>query len=60
MKIVDCRKETCKRMQNDNDLSFLDNCVCDKQKKTIKDQREFPPNAFFKVLANFVTVHSEI
>ena len=31
-----------------------------KQKKSIKDQRNFCSNAFFKVFPNFVSAHSKI
>ena len=31
-------------------LTFLENCVCKKQKKSIKDERNFCSNTFFKVL----------
>ena len=35
-------------------FAFLENCVYKKQKKSIKDQRNFCSDAFFKVFANFV------
>ena len=37
-----------------------ENCVYDKQKKSIEDQRKFPPSTFFKVFANSIGVHSDI
>ena len=41
-------------------FSFLENCMCNKQKKSIKDQRNFSFDAFFKVFANSIGVHSKI
>ena len=41
-------------------LAFLENCVDKKQKKSIKDQRNFCSNTFFKVFANSVSAHSKI
>ena len=41
-------------------FAFLEDCVYKKQKKSIKDQRNFCSNTFFKVLANSVSVHSKI
>ena len=41
-------------------FGFLENYVCNKQKKSIKDQRNFSFDAILKVFANLVTVHSEI
>ena len=42
-------------------FAFLENCVIyKKQKKSIKDQRNFCSNAFFKVFANFVSAHSKM
>ena len=41
-------------------LAFLENCIHKKQKKSIKDQRNFCSNAFFKVFANFVSALSKI
>ena len=34
-------------------FAFLENCVYEKQKKSIKDQRHFCSNTFFKVFANY-------
>ena len=39
---------------------FLENCVYKKEKKSIKDQRNFCSNIFFKVFANPVSVHFKI
>ena len=41
-------------------LSFKNNCVCNKQKKSIKGQRKFSPKAFFKVFANHISTHSKM
>ena len=41
-------------------LGFLENCVYKKEKKSIKDQRNFCSNIFFKVFSNSVSVHSKI
>ena len=41
-------------------FTFLENCVHKKQKKSIKKQRDFCSNSFFKVFANFVSAHSKI
>ena len=41
-------------------LTFLENCVYKKQKKSIKDQKNFYSNTFFKVFTNFVSAHSKI
>ena len=41
-------------------FAFLENCVYKKQKKSIKDQRNFCSNTFFQVFANFVSAHSKI
>ena len=41
-------------------FAFLENCVYKKQKKSIKDQRNFCSNTFFNVFANFVSAHSKI
>ena len=41
-------------------FAFLENCAYKKQKKSIKDQRIFCSNAFFKVFTNFVSGHSKI
>ena len=37
-------------------LTFLENCVYKKKKKSIKDQKNFYSNTFFKVFANSVSV----
>ena len=39
---------------------FLENCVHKKQKKSIKDQRIFCSNTFFKVIANSVNAHFKL
>ena len=44
-------------------FAFLESCVkkhIKKQKKSIKDQRNFCSNTFFKVFANFVSAYSKI
>ena len=41
-------------------FAFLENCIYKKQKKSIKDQRNFCSNTIFKVFANFVTAHFKI
>ena len=41
-------------------FAFLENCGYKKQKKSIKDQRNFCLNTFFEVFANFVSAHSKI
>ena len=41
-------------------FGFLENYVCNKQKKSMKDQRNFSFDAILKAFANLVTVHSEI
>ena len=41
-------------------FAFLENCVHKKQEKSIKDQRNFCSNAFFKMFASFVSAHSKI
>ena len=37
-------------------FAFLENCTYKKQKKSIKDQRKFCSNIFFKVLDNFMSL----
>ena len=41
-------------------FAFLENWVYKNQKKSIKDERNFCSNIFYKVLANFVSAHSKI
>ena len=41
-------------------LAFLENCVCKKQKKLIKDQTNFCSNTLFKVFANSVSANFKI
>ena len=38
-------------------LAFLENCVYKKQKKSIKDHRNFCSDTFFKVFANSVSAN---
>ena len=41
-------------------LAFLENCEYKKQKKSIKDQKNFCLNMFYKVFANSGSAHSKI
>ena len=41
-------------------FAFLENWAYKKQEKSIKDQRNFFSNTFFKVFANSVSAHSKI
>ena len=41
-------------------LAFLENCTYKKQKKSIKNQRNFYSNTVVKLFANSVSVHSKI
>ena len=41
-------------------FGFLENYVCNKQKKSMKDQRSFSFDAILKVFANLDSVHSKI
>ena len=58
------RVQSCQSVQyNSNVFSsvsyLVENCVCNTQKKPIKDQKKFHPNAFFKVFATSVRFHSD-
>ena len=41
-------------------FAILENCLYEKQKKSIKDQRNFWLNTFFKAFVNSVSVHSKV